>query len=210
MLLWDFPFNKQQDIKRFQIYRRDALDKPFELLREIDFDNSTIRKDLTASSGNKNNIRRASSPLCCFYDTEFNIESSYIYAVAAIDARGMTSGYSSQFIVSYNRFTNKTNAEFISKEGAPKPYPNIFLEIEYLGTDYFGFQIQGKGRKNEITVQAALEESLKKLFKNYLPKKIINREKIGFPVPISKIFNNKINPMDQWLEFNMHTLNIGY
>ena len=51
---------------------------------------------------------------------------------------------------------------------------------------------------------------LKKLFKNYLPKKIINREKIGFPVPISKIFNNKINPMDQWLEFNMHTLNIGY
>ena len=51
---------------------------------------------------------------------------------------------------------------------------------------------------------------LKKLFKNYLPKKIINREKIGFPVPISKIFNNKINPMDEWLEFNMHTLNIGY
>ena len=51
---------------------------------------------------------------------------------------------------------------------------------------------------------------LKKLFKNYLPKKIINREKIGFPVPISKIFNNKINPMDQWLEFNMHTLNIRY
>ena len=51
---------------------------------------------------------------------------------------------------------------------------------------------------------------LKKLFKNYLPKKIINREKIGFPVPISKIFNNKINPMDQWLKFNMHTLNIGY
>ncbi|GIT12250.1 MAG: hypothetical protein CM1200mP33_4360 [Chloroflexota bacterium] len=43
-----------------------------------------------------------------------------------------------------------------------------------------------------------------------MPKKIINREKIGFPVPISKIFNNKINPMDQWLEFNMHTLNIGY
>ena len=51
---------------------------------------------------------------------------------------------------------------------------------------------------------------LKKLFKNYFPKKIINSEKIGFPVPISKIFNNKINPMDQWLEFNMHTLNIGY
>jgi hypothetical protein len=146
MLLWDFPFNKQQDIKRFQIYRRDALDKPFELLREIDFDNSTIRKDLTASSGNKNNIRRANAPLCCFYDTEFNIESSYIYAVAAIDARGMTSGYSSQFIVSYNRFTNKTNAEFISKEGAPKPYPNIFLEIDALP------DVITSTRKNKINI----------------------------------------------------------
>ena len=51
---------------------------------------------------------------------------------------------------------------------------------------------------------------LKRLFKNYLPEKIINREKIGFPVPISKIFNNNRHPMDQWLEFNMHTLNIGY
>jgi hypothetical protein len=31
MLLWDFPFNKQQDIKRFQIYRRLSLESPFEL-----------------------------------------------------------------------------------------------------------------------------------------------------------------------------------
>jgi hypothetical protein len=34
--------------------------------------------------------------------------------------------------VSYDRFKNKTNATFISKEGAPKPYPNIFLEIDAL------------------------------------------------------------------------------
>ena len=51
---------------------------------------------------------------------------------------------------------------------------------------------------------------LKRLFKNYLPEKIINREKIGFPVPLSKIFNNNTHPMDQWLEFNMRTLNIEY
>lgn len=42
---------------------------------------------------------------------------------------------------------------------------NIFLEIEYLGTNYFGFQIQQKKDKKEITIQSALEKALKKLFK---------------------------------------------
>jgi asparagine synthetase B (glutamine-hydrolysing) len=51
---------------------------------------------------------------------------------------------------------------------------------------------------------------LKSLFKNYLPEDIINRKKVGFPVPISKIFNNNNDPMDQWLEFNIRTLNIEY
>jgi hypothetical protein len=35
-------------------------------------------------------------------------------------------------MVSYDRFTNTTNARFISRSGAPKPYPNIFLEVDAL------------------------------------------------------------------------------
>ncbi|MCF7908724.1 MAG: tRNA pseudouridine(38-40) synthase TruA [Candidatus Omnitrophica bacterium] len=42
---------------------------------------------------------------------------------------------------------------------------NILLELEYLGTEYFGFQIQEKRSKNEMTIQGALEQALKKLFK---------------------------------------------
>ncbi|MCP4653142.1 MAG: tRNA pseudouridine(38-40) synthase TruA [Candidatus Omnitrophica bacterium] len=41
---------------------------------------------------------------------------------------------------------------------------NIFLEVEYLGTNYFGFQVQNKLSK-EITIQEVLERALKKLFK---------------------------------------------
>lgn len=41
---------------------------------------------------------------------------------------------------------------------------NIFLEIEYLGTNYYGFQIQEKKRRSEVTVQAKLEEALERLF----------------------------------------------
>jgi len=42
---------------------------------------------------------------------------------------------------------------------------NIFLEIEYLGTDYFGFQIQSKKGSPEITIQGVLEKALNKLFR---------------------------------------------
>lgn len=41
---------------------------------------------------------------------------------------------------------------------------NLFIEIEYLGTNYFGFQIQEKRPKSEKTVQAVLEQALKRLF----------------------------------------------
>lgn len=40
---------------------------------------------------------------------------------------------------------------------------NIFLEIEYLGTNYFGFQIQAN-RAGQLTVQGAIERALFKLF----------------------------------------------
>jgi tRNA pseudouridine38-40 synthase len=42
---------------------------------------------------------------------------------------------------------------------------NIFLEVEYLGTNYFGFQVQTKKAGFEPTVQEVLEKSIRKLFK---------------------------------------------
>ncbi len=42
---------------------------------------------------------------------------------------------------------------------------NIYLEIEYLGTNYFGFQLQNKKGKRQVTVQQVLESSLKRLFR---------------------------------------------
>jgi len=129
---WDFPFNKQQDIKRFQIYRRNNINEPFSLLREYNFDDSTVTDGFSPASGNINNVLKLKNPRCNYYDHEFNEESKFIYSIVAIDARGLTSGYSDQFLVSYNRFTNKTLVKFISKSGAPKPYPNIFLEIDAL------------------------------------------------------------------------------
>ena len=50
---------------------------------------------------------------------------------------------------------------------------------------------------------------LKSIFSEYLPKEIIDRKKVGFPVPLANIFPDKNDPMDQWLQFNLDTLNIS-
>lgn len=42
---------------------------------------------------------------------------------------------------------------------------NIFLEIEYRGTAYHGFQLQAKPGKRETSVQQIIERALRKLFR---------------------------------------------
>jgi len=39
----------------------------------------------------------------------------------------MTSNYSAQYEVTFNRFSNKLELKLISRAGAPKAYPNMYL-----------------------------------------------------------------------------------
>jgi hypothetical protein len=39
---WSFPPNKQRDIKKFQVFRRESIEHPFELIKQFDFDNRVI------------------------------------------------------------------------------------------------------------------------------------------------------------------------
>ena len=54
--------------------------------------------------------------------------------------------------------------------------------------------------------------SLKNIFKDLVPSTIISRPKVGFPVPLDRIFQKQDQPvhfrssMDNWLDFNMKTL----
>lgn len=56
--------------------------------------------------------------------------STYIYSVVSIDAHGFTSNYSAQFEVWFDQFKNKVQKRLISHAGAPKPYPNLYLEAD--------------------------------------------------------------------------------
>ena len=68
-----------------------------------------------------------------FIDYEFDLthQNSAIYAVISEDAHGLTSGYSVQIFVAYDKINNKYVKSTISRPGAPQPYPNIFLEQDF-------------------------------------------------------------------------------
>ncbi|MCK4912513.1 MAG: tRNA pseudouridine(38-40) synthase TruA [Candidatus Omnitrophica bacterium] len=42
---------------------------------------------------------------------------------------------------------------------------NILFEVEYIGSNYFGFQIQEKTRVKQVTIQGVLEKALERLFR---------------------------------------------
>jgi asparagine synthase (glutamine-hydrolysing) len=54
----------------------------------------------------------------------------------------------------------------------------------------------------------SFKEPLKRLFSELIPKEIIERKKIGFPVPLDTIFKTHVKGtgMDQWLDYNLKLL----
>lgn len=129
LLHWSFPVNSQRDIKKFQIFRRKSLDVPFELMKMYDFDDSEFRYDNLEQPSDEL-IEYITNPATFWIDDEFLNTSKYIYAIASIDAHGLTSNYSAQFEISFDVFKNRLVKSLISHQGAPKPYPNYYVENE--------------------------------------------------------------------------------
>ena len=125
-LMWAFPVNRQQDIKRFQIFRRGTILEPFQLVREFDFDDSEI-KTPGFETPNVSLIEQLESPKTFWMDKEFTKDSKFIYSICSIDAHGLTSNYGLQFEISFDRFKNRLVKRLLSNSGAPKPYPNMYL-----------------------------------------------------------------------------------
>lgn len=126
-LSWSFPPNSQRDIKYFQIFRRKTIEEPFELIKMYDFNDSLTSVSLMETPDSVL-FEKISSPIGYYIDYEFNKESKFIYAICAIDAHGFSSNYSIQFECSFDVFKNKLIKKLISLSGAPKQYPNFFLQ----------------------------------------------------------------------------------
>ena len=124
---WQIPSGKQRDVKYFQIFRRKTIHDPFTCIAEIDFDDSEI-KSLKRELVNESRVIKSPGPVTVFLDSAFDRSSSFIYAVAALDAHGMSSSLSAQSLVSFDRINNQIELKYISRPGAPKQYPNFFID----------------------------------------------------------------------------------
>lgn len=126
VIRWEFPVNPQQDVTRFQLFRRRSIAESFILLKEFDFDRSSspvIRSDAPLPI----NVIKSNFPVRRFIDHDFGRSSDYIYALCSVDAHGLVSNYSTQFRVTFNRRLNTIIVKSISSSGAPRSYPNLYL-----------------------------------------------------------------------------------
>ena len=130
---WAFPVTSERDIKQFQVFRREKTDHCFELQKVYNFDDSVVPFP-SAETPDPRLVERLTSPATYWPDNEFDWdvhnskEKGLIYSVVAIDAHGLTSNYSAQFRVWFDRYKNQLQRELVSHAGAPKPYPNLYLE----------------------------------------------------------------------------------
>ena len=140
-----------------------------------DFDDSFSKFISLESNIKQELISTFEEPILYFFDDDFYHNSEYIYAVASVDAHGLTSNYSEQFKVIFNKFTNKIEKTLISIAGAPKSYPNLYLEKD-LFVDAFK-----TSNKNKMHVYlhpdciSTNKETI--LFQKYGENKEYNRQK---------------------------------
>lgn len=122
-LLWKPPVNPQRDVKYYQVFRRKSLNDPFELLCVLDFDDSVIR-EYPKETIDPSVVRSYNAPAYTFIDDEFSKDTEFIYAVVAVDARQISSTYSTQVKVSFNNSRNRIEKDLVCRQGSPKQYPN--------------------------------------------------------------------------------------
>jgi hypothetical protein len=128
IITWQTPAGRSRDVKYFQVFKRSSIMEAFKCIAEIDFDDSLV-KTLRPESVRNDLVIKSKGSLTYFEDKSFNRDSGQsIYAVCAIDAHGFTSGYSTQTLVGFNKFKNSITLKNISRPGAPKQYPNFFVD----------------------------------------------------------------------------------
>ena len=77
------------------------------------------------------NSFRMERPIKKFRDRDFDLNTDEaIYAVASVDAHGLSSNLSPQLHLKYDKYTNMLVKNFISLRPAPKPYPNLYIDSQ--------------------------------------------------------------------------------
>ena len=123
---WDFPHTSQQDIKKFQIFKRASIYQPFVLIAQYDFTDAYVPAPEIERIDPALNFEMSFGRKM-YYDEDFDKSGDAIYAIVSVDAHNLTSNYSDQIRVKFNRSKNAIETSLVSPAGAPKQYPNFFV-----------------------------------------------------------------------------------
>lgn len=91
------------------------------------------------------------------------------------------------------------NATMLCSVEARVPFADHHPLIERMAGVSFNYRMRG----------GVVKDPLKRIFRDLIPDAIIKRVKVGFPVPLKKIFSSSRlgeTAMDSWLEFNLSKL----
>lgn len=124
---WQIPSGRSRDVKYFQIFRRKTIFEPFVCIGMIDFDNSIVRTP-QREFVRPDVIIKKELVQTYFEDKFFGRNDKYIYAISAVDAHGFSSGYSVQTEIGFDVIRNEITQKYISQGGAPKQYPNFYVD----------------------------------------------------------------------------------
>lgn len=128
-LTWALPPNPQRDVKKVQVFKRKTLTEPYQLVQMYDF-NDSVPALPDVETPDAKLVTVSDSPVLLHIDKAYNEGERWLYAVCSIDAHGMSSDYSVQFEVGFDRFANRIVKRVVSPSGAPKAYPNAYLSVD--------------------------------------------------------------------------------
>ena len=97
-------------------------------MKEFDFDQSLV-KFKRIEEPLPVNVVKSKFAIRRAIDYDFGRSSEYIYTVCCVDAHGYVSNYSSQYRVSFNRRLNNIVVKCVSPPNAPRPYPNLYVDV---------------------------------------------------------------------------------
>ena len=130
-LNWGMPMTRTNelggpigDIKGYQIFCRDSINRPFELKKFLTFYDGLTPFTSAESYGKYVEPYKYHTSYCYTY---IEPDMDYIFAICTIDAHGNSSNLSPQYKVRLDSQKNEIVTEFISFKGAPKQYPNFMM-----------------------------------------------------------------------------------
>jgi hypothetical protein len=128
----------------------------------------------------------------------FNINQKPIYAIASVDAHGLTSNLSTQIKIEYLKYENRLKVDLFSREGAPKQYPNL-----YINQDTFLDNIKTSGYDRMILY---FDPEYYRVFQNEIPPEQAALVKEGQVIPEKDLGHIAVNPTRD--TYKIHIINL--